>query len=88
MKAVGLENWSPTKWSGVCNKHFKEIDYLKRPNCNVKLLKPDAIPSVALSTARTMPIKSNHPAQYKAKYIEGKFQPKILKIMRNCFSRN
>lgn len=46
--AVRRENWYPSKTSKLCGKHFVESDYLIKPGCTAKLLKPDAVPSVFL----------------------------------------
>ncbi|KAG5895656.1 hypothetical protein JTB14_008665 [Gonioctena quinquepunctata] len=46
--AVRRENWHPSKTSKLCGKHFVATDYLIKPGCTAKLLKPDAVPSVFL----------------------------------------
>lgn len=40
------EDWRATIHSALCSKHFTEQDYLVRPGALIKLLKPDAIPTV------------------------------------------
>ncbi|XP_054265229.1 THAP domain-containing protein 5-like isoform X2 [Macrosteles quadrilineatus] len=46
-KAVGRsEDWRATIHSALCSKHFTEQDYVVRPGALIKLLKPDAIPTV------------------------------------------
>ncbi|CAH1364245.1 unnamed protein product [Tenebrio molitor] len=46
IQAIKRENWSPSKTSRICGMHFLETDYKNRPGCSIKLLKPDAVPSV------------------------------------------
>ncbi|KAF2884152.1 hypothetical protein ILUMI_22011, partial [Ignelater luminosus] len=46
IKAIRRENWFFSKSSRICGQHFLESDYKIRPWCSLKLLKPDAVPSV------------------------------------------
>ncbi|KAI4455481.1 thap domain-containing [Holotrichia oblita] len=46
VQAIRRENWYPSKTSRICGNHFLENDYKLKPGSTIKLLKPDAIPSV------------------------------------------
>lgn len=46
VNAIRRENWSPTKTSRICGEHFKKTDYVIKPGCNMKILKPDSVPSI------------------------------------------
>lgn len=46
IKAIGRENWTPTKTTVLCGAHFLKTDYLDKPGCTQKSLKLDAIPTV------------------------------------------
>lgn len=46
---LNRSNWTPTKSSKVCSKHFVLSDYLDRPGGYVKHLKSNAVPSMNLS---------------------------------------
>ncbi|XP_069669849.1 THAP domain-containing protein 3-like isoform X4 [Periplaneta americana] len=44
--AIRRENWKPSPTSRICSDHFLESDYEKRPGCQLKKLRNDAIPCV------------------------------------------
>lgn len=44
--AIRREKWMPTKNSRLFSAHFKGTDYIQKPGSSVKLLKPDAIPTI------------------------------------------
>lgn len=46
IKAIRRENWKPSKTSRICGQHFVDTDYINKPGTSLKLLKPEAIPSV------------------------------------------
>lgn len=46
VKAIRRENWKPTKSSKLCSNHFISSDFIPRQMSKMKLLKPDAVPSV------------------------------------------
>ena len=57
-RAIPRKHWSPSKWSGVCEKHFKEDDFVyvrkdsnkrrekKKGGLILKRLNNDAVPSI------------------------------------------
>lgn len=46
INAIRRQNWNPTKTSRICGTHFLETDYLLKPGCSKKMLKPDSVPSI------------------------------------------
>lgn len=40
------KDWTPTKTSELSSAHFLDTDFQVRPGAPVKILKPDAVPSV------------------------------------------
>ncbi|XP_069687541.1 uncharacterized protein [Periplaneta americana] len=46
VQALRWENWSPSIHSCICSKHFTDECYQVRPGVLVRLLKPEAVPTI------------------------------------------
>ena len=60
-KCKGLPDWKPSKWSSICNKHFRPQDFRVKKGLLRQHLRPDAVPTIECPVESTVVVEPPAP---------------------------